>query len=49
MVSSKLGVGSIERGVAVGLWFLDPGENVRCQSHSASRRLRRRHRVSKDL
>ena len=26
MVSSKLGVGSIERGVAVGFRFLDPGE-----------------------
>ena len=48
MVSSKLGIGSIEGGVAVGLRFLDPGDDTPCQSHSASKRLRSRHRLCKD-
>lgn len=28
MVSSKLGIGAIEGGVAVGFWLLDPVESA---------------------
>ena len=28
MVSSKLGIGAVERGVAVGFWLLDPGKDI---------------------
>ena len=48
MVSTKLGIGAVERGVAVGFWLLDPGKYVNVSFVPLQEDFRRR-RLSESL